>query len=563
MRDAMDSPPGDAPDPMIGRQIRDLRILERIGRGGMGAVYKAEHVLLREIRALKMIRAERFDALPQALERFQREARIAVRLRHPNLVFVYDFFIEGGAQFLVMEYVVGESLAARIRDCGALSIDETCSIGMQCCAGLAYAHDMGIVHRDLSPENILLRSGLEGSQVKIIDFGIARAGVSESEMALAGEVTLTRGGDFLGKPRYASPEQAGKLRAGETLDPRSDLYTLGLILYEMVTGDLPFHSDTEIGYLSLHAFEPPPPPTRVRPDLPIPPALEQVILRCLEKDRARRFPDARALSAALEWAWHSGDPRRAPFPLAATTGSQDTRLFDSVDTAQWHEALPHPSPHEASAEGAREGPSGIAPLVGLALLAGVLAGIAVWWWTGSRTIPAQQPPGLVAKAPSEPEPEKSTSVEPKPEPATERSAEVRAQAEAKPRPPAASTEGNDTPRGGAPSPVAQLPARPPEVPTPPAAKGPAVPQIASRAPASLKVTPPSPIPAPVGAPPFADQAEMQRSFDEAVRFEEAHDAAAAIERWKRFRGRGPTRELDEEAKRHITRLTLAGLKDVR
>ena len=116
MRDAMDSPPDDASDPMIGRQVRDLRILERIGRGGMGAVYKAEHVLLREIRALKMIRAERFDSVPQALERFQREARIAVRLRHPNLVFVYDFFIEGGAQFLVMEYVVGESLAARIRE---------------------------------------------------------------------------------------------------------------------------------------------------------------------------------------------------------------------------------------------------------------------------------------------------------------------------------------------------------------------------------------------------------------------------------------------------------------
>ena len=115
MRKAMNSPPESPPDPMIGRQVRDLRILERIGRGGMGAVYKAEHVLLREIRALKMIRAERFSAVPQALERFQREARIAVRLRHPNLVFIYDFFIEGGDQFLVMEYVVGASLAARIR----------------------------------------------------------------------------------------------------------------------------------------------------------------------------------------------------------------------------------------------------------------------------------------------------------------------------------------------------------------------------------------------------------------------------------------------------------------
>src|SRR5215472_3922089 len=185
MHDDADKARDNAPDPMIGRQVRDLRILERIGRGGMGAVYKAEHVLLKEIRALKMIRAERFESVSQALERFQREARIAVRLRHPNLVLVYDFFIEGGDQFLVMEYVVGESLAARIRERGALSSDETCSIGLQCCQGLAYAHDMGIVHRDLSPENILLMTGPDAPRVKIIDFGIARAAASPAETTLA------------------------------------------------------------------------------------------------------------------------------------------------------------------------------------------------------------------------------------------------------------------------------------------------------------------------------------------------------------------------------------------
>src|SRR5215472_5172585 len=347
MHDDADKARDNAPDPMIGRQVRDLRILERIGRGGMGAVYKAEHVLLREVRALKMIRAERFESVPQALERFQREARIAVRLRHPNLVLVYDFFIEGGDQFLVMEYVVGESLAARIREHGALSVDETCSIGLQCCAGLGYAHAMGIVHRDLSPENILLRPGSE-ERVKIIDFGIARAAASEAGTTLADEGTLTRVGDFLGKPRYASPEQAGKLAKGESLDPRSDLYTLGLILYEMVTGDLPFHADTEIGYLSLHAFEPSPRPTRVRPDLPIPPALEQVILRCLAKDRVQRFPDAQALAAALEWAWHSGDPRQAPFPLAAESGARESQRLAPADTTRWQEStLPGVAPEAA------------------------------------------------------------------------------------------------------------------------------------------------------------------------------------------------------------------------
>jgi eukaryotic-like serine/threonine-protein kinase len=561
MRDAMDSPPDDASDPMIGRQVRDLRILERIGRGGMGAVYKVEHLLLREIRALKMIRAERFNAVPQALERFQREARIAVRLRHPNLVLIYDFFIEGGDQFLVMEYVVGESLAARIREHGALSIDETCSIGMQCCAGLAYAHDMGIVHRDLSPENILLRAAPDDARVKIIDFGIARAAVSESDLTLSGEeATLTRGGDFLGKPRYASPEQAGKLRAGETLDPRSDLYTLGLILYEMVTGDLPFHSDTEIGYLSLHAFEPPPPPTRIRPDLPIPPALEQVILRCLEKDRAHRFPDARAVAAALEWAWHSGDLAQAPFPIAPPTDSQETRLFDSVDTTRWREEAQQPSAPQAAGEEARDGASGVAPLVGLALLAGVSAGIAVWWWTGSRTPPAEEPPGLIASAPSESESAKPAFVEPKPA----RLTELAANTQARPVEPPPKPEPTDAAsRSKEPSAAAHVPTGPPHAATPPAASAPTVPRLASSAPPLTKPTPPKPAPAVTGIPPFADEAEMRQSFDEAVRFEESHDAAAAIESWKRFRARSPVHELDEEAKRHITRLTLAGLKDVR
>jgi serine/threonine-protein kinase len=569
MRDATDNPQDNAPDPMVGRQVRDLRILERIGHGGMGAVYKAEHVLLREIRALKMIRAGRFAAVPQALERFQREARIAVRLRHPNLVLVYDFFIEGGDQFLVMEYVVGESLASRIREHGALSIDETCSIGLQCCRGLAYAHGMGIVHRDLSPENILLPSGPD-ERVKIIDFGIARAASSDAGTTLSGEGTLTRVGDFLGKPRYASPEQAGKLRKGESLDPRSDLYTLGLILYEMVTGDLPFHADTEIGYLSLHAFEPPPRPTRVRPDLPIPPALELVILRCLAKDRAQRFPDAQALAAALEWAWHSRDPRQAPFPLAAEPAPREAQPLESADTTRWHT---HPG-LAAEAEGARDRSSGIAPLVGLALLVAVAAGFGVLWWNGSRAPSEREPPGLRADASSAPSDAPSgkgplPAAQPTPQSAPAGKAEVAAlepppkslaAAAANPAPTNAS--GPVASKAAPSAPSAPVPP-PPLAPTLPAASTAAVHRVSAGGSAAPRTSSPSHALTPGGAPPFADEGEMQRSFEEAVRFEESHDAAAAIESWKRFRGRGPSRNLDEEAKRHITRLTLAGLQDVR
>src|SRR2546426_5424323 len=211
MRDSSDSPT-PAPDPVIGRQIRDLRVVERIGQGGMGAVYKAEHVLLHEPRALKVMRTELFNSVPNAIERFEREARIAVKLRHPNLVLLYDFFVEEDHHFLVMEYVVGTSLAAFLREHGALSVEGTCRIGIQCCAGLAHAHEMGIIHRDLSPENLMLASSDAGLSVKIIDFGVARAAFGTRGQSLIGaDSTLTGANEFIGKPRYASPEQAGAL----------------------------------------------------------------------------------------------------------------------------------------------------------------------------------------------------------------------------------------------------------------------------------------------------------------------------------------------------------------
>jgi serine/threonine-protein kinase len=313
------SPPADS---LIGRQVRDLRIVELLGRGGMGAVYRAEHVLLREPRAVKVIRQENLN-LPHAVERFQREARIAVRLRHPNLVLVHDFFVEDGDYYLVMEYVVGESLGKKIRSDGPLSTEAACEIGIRCCAGLAHAHELGVVHRDLSPENILLQPRSGGPEPKIIDFGIARAVFAQADAeGNEADLTLTRVGGFVGKPRYASPEQAGRLKRGEKIDPRSDLYTFGLILYEMVTGDLPFHSDSEIGYLSLHHSGLPERPTVLRPELGIPIAMERVILRCLEKDREKRFQTAGELSKALA-AVRAGVPAAEEGPTLVA-GAQET-----------------------------------------------------------------------------------------------------------------------------------------------------------------------------------------------------------------------------------------------
>jgi hypothetical protein len=458
-------------DPLIGRRVRDLQIAERIGRGGMGAVYRAEHLLLREPRAVKVIRAELFHAVPEAISRVEREARIAVRLRHPNLVLVHDFFVEDGDHFLVMEYVVGRSLGELLRERGPLPIEEICRIGAQCCAGLAHAHELGIVHRDLSPENVMLTGSSDGPTAKIIDFGVARAALSADTTRGGAHATLTRVGDFIGKPRYASPEQAGALRHGEELDGRSDLYALGLVLFELATGLPPFQSESAVGYLALHLSERPPAPSALRPDLEIPRALERIILRCLEKRRDDRFADARELGAALEAFGrdHADRPRRARTrtSLAAGAAALAAATLAVTAGALWRASLP-----------AAPVPVALAP-------------------------PATKPAPLSVPAPA-PTPERVEAKAAPPEPA---------------KPEAAKPE-------------------------------PAKPEPAKPAPAR---------PAPT-APSFANEAEMQTAFEAARAFESEHDAAASIANWKRFRARAPSRELDEQAKRRITELTLGGMQ---
>jgi serine/threonine-protein kinase len=503
MADSSDSPK-PAADPLIGRQIRDLRIVERIGQGGMGAVYKAEHVLLQEPRALKVMRTELFRSIPNAVERFEREARIAVKLRHPNLVLLYDFFVHEDSHFLVMEYVTGTSLAAFLREHGALSVEGACRIGIQCCAGLAYAHEMGIVHRDLSPENIMLASSPAGVSVKIIDFGVARAAFAARGQGLQVDRTLTQIGEFIGKPRYASPEQAGALRRGETLDHRSDLYTLGLILYEMTTGHVPFTADTAFDYLSHHVHTPPPRPSKAAPALEIPAALEQVILRCLAKKREDRYASARELGAALEAAWR-GEETTAVRAPAGSSPSSSQRARTGLERARLRARRRRLVPAAAAA----------------ALAAIALAG-AGFWWARSGESTAQPEPAVVAVA----EPEAAPAPEPEPVPAPAVEPQV-------PEPPA-------------PEPRAE----PTSEPAP-------APRVEQPKPAPARAPAPAPAPAPAVA--FADASEMQRAFDTAVEYEKAHSAQLAIENWKKFRARTPSRELDEQAKRRITALTLGNL----
>ncbi|MDP9268309.1 MAG: protein kinase [Acidobacteriota bacterium] len=293
-----------------GMTVRDRYIiLEKIGSGGMGTVYKARHRVFGELRALKLISAT-LVAEPLFLERFETEAKIARRLQHPNAVRVDDIDrTEDGRPFLVMEYVEGPSLRDVLeRETFAgkpapLPLARVLRIGREVAAALAAAHQLGIVHRDIKPENILAIRTPDGAEtVKVFDFGIAkiRPGYHTS-VGGAGGVgsTPTVAGTVLGTPQYMSPEQAEGL-PGDSIDGRADLYSLGVVLYEAMTGSLPFQAETMQQWIRHHLGTVPVAPDRERPDLGIPPAVGALVMKALEKRREDRFADAEEMMAALD-----------------------------------------------------------------------------------------------------------------------------------------------------------------------------------------------------------------------------------------------------------------------
>ena len=281
-------------------------ILEWIGAGGMAVVYRARHRLLNEMRAVKVVSAK-FAGDEDFLWRFRHEAAIARRLRHENAVWVEDLDeIEDGRPFIAMEFLQGDDLRKLIKDQGPLSVERCLKLGSQVASALGAAHRLGIIHRDIKPDNIFVTRDSTGNEVaKVLDFGIAKA----KEGALQGGLTATKTGIIIGTPEYMSPEQAeGQL--GDQLDGRADLYALGVVLYEMLTGQLPFKSDTPLGMCLHHLQTPPRPPNELRPDLRIPDAVSVVLMKSLEKRRERRFQSAEEMSTALrnptEWAKPQG-----------------------------------------------------------------------------------------------------------------------------------------------------------------------------------------------------------------------------------------------------------------
>jgi serine/threonine protein kinase len=278
-----------------GMVIRDkYQILEQIGSGGMATVYKVRHLPFNEIRAIKLINSQLADG-DQFSKRLRSEAVIARKLQHPNAVHVDDLDrTEDGRPFIVMEYVEGQNLRTVIRQDGPLPTLRALHIAAQAVSALAAAHKLGIIHRDIKPDNIHLISLPDGSDfVKVLDFGIAKFTQDLSSSAL-----LTGSGLVVGTPQYVSPEQAMGKHSGE-LDGRSDLYTLGIVLYEMLTGRLPFDSDTPVGLLVHHLHTTPVPPEELRPDLGIPHSVSEMLMKALEKNPAQRFRNADEMLDAI------------------------------------------------------------------------------------------------------------------------------------------------------------------------------------------------------------------------------------------------------------------------
>ncbi len=283
-------------DPLVGVVLNGrYRVIGRLGEGGMGLVYEAEHIVLEKRVAVKVLRDES-SSRPEIVERFRREARSATRIGHAHIVDIFDFGeTPGGQSYFVMEKLDGEDLADVLAREGSIAPVRAVHIALQCARALGAAHAKGIVHRDMKPENIFLttRDG-QTDFVKIVDFGIAK--MTEMETTGTGDGRkLTKTGMIFGTPEYMSPEQA----AGKPLDARVDIYALGVILYEMSAGRVPFVGDTFMGILTQHLFNEPPPIRSLNPAAQLSPDLEALIARALKKDLEGRVPNMDRFAAEL------------------------------------------------------------------------------------------------------------------------------------------------------------------------------------------------------------------------------------------------------------------------
>ena len=308
---------------------------DRLGSGGMSTVYRATDRVLERTVAVKVL-AEHLSDDDKFVARFRREALAVARLIHPNIVQVYDTGVDAGRHYIVMEYVEGKSVAQLLQTKGRLGADAGVEIGIQACAGLEYAHRQGIIHRDVKPGNLMVIGGPAGRQrrdssahepptgeitIKLTDFGIARA---------SAQSRLTQVGSVVGTAAYLAPEQA----RGEETTPAADVYALGVVLYQLLTGRLPWEGSTLAELAIRRENESPLPPTSYDPD--VPETLSRAVLRSLEGEVAARYSSARELSRALEAGLRGDEP-------AAPSDELPTNMLAPVPTDVTRRMEPEPS----------------------------------------------------------------------------------------------------------------------------------------------------------------------------------------------------------------------------
>ncbi len=293
---------------VMGESPRDIgsvlegkyEIVRPLGAGGMGEVYLVRHLHLQELRVVKILRQD-LATDPVAQARFLREARLATQIKHPNVAILYDYSRLGdGSFYMVWEYIEGQDIGERLRNEGPFPLAVAVQLGIQTLRGLEAIHSTGVIHRDLSPDNLMITEDRRGQlRVKIIDLGLARDPGSNPNLE------ITQAGMFMGKLQYCSPEQAGPnatLEAG--LDRRSDLYSFGLVLYEMICGRPPFDSESPHGFIFKRLSEDPLPLAGRNAQVVVPPELDRVVRRALEREREQRYPDAVSFILALEKVGH-------------------------------------------------------------------------------------------------------------------------------------------------------------------------------------------------------------------------------------------------------------------
>jgi predicted Ser/Thr protein kinase len=347
------------------------RLENRPSTGGMGSVYAAIDERLNRKVAVKVLKDELADD-PRFVERFRREARAVAALSHPNIAGIFDYGEDDGRHFIVMEYIEGRDLARIIREEGVFAPERAARIAAQICAALGHAHNMNIVHRDIKPGNVIVSPG---DRVKVTDFGIARA---------AGESTLTATGSMLGTAQYLSPEQASGGRVGSA----SDIYSAGVVLFEMLTGTVPFTGDSAVAVAMRHVSDDVPPPSSISRD--VPPELDEVVATATAKDPVDRWSTANEMAEALREAARD----TAPAGLGAGLAGATAVLPPEPATAPMDEGATAPVPGAWTPQ--RVGRTAGIALAALLVLLGVLLVANLFGNEDPASEQTEDPPGAGA-----------------------------------------------------------------------------------------------------------------------------------------------------------------------